>query len=120
MWRVYVLSGLIACFVAAVTAYVTVCIAIPPQGSATPANSVSPELVIFEQNGPFDGAGGQGETNFPIPYAYPPNVKLDYTGRIIAVLEVKTTGFKWKDVGAGGHAATGTWTAKGVKATKVP
>ncbi|MFO0964239.1 MAG: hypothetical protein U0793_01450 [Gemmataceae bacterium] len=82
--------------------------------------SANPEMEIFEQGGPFDGAGGQGETNFPIPYAYPPNVKLDYTGRTIAVVEVKTTGFKWKDVGAGSHAALGKWTAKGVKANKVP
>src|SRR5262245_49805659 len=120
MWRVYVLSGLIACLVAAVTAYVTVRLAVTPQGSATPANSVSPELAIFEQSGPFDGTGGQGETNFPSPYAYPPNVKLDYGGRTTAVVEIKTTGFKWKDIGAGSHAATGTWTAKGIKATKIP
>jgi hypothetical protein len=112
MWRVYVLSGLIACVVAAVTAYVTVRLALPAPGSA--------ELEPFEQSGPFDGSGGQGEVNFPIPFALPPNVKLDYIGRTTVVAEIKPTGFKWKDVGAGGHAATGTWTAKGVKATKLP
>jgi len=88
--------------------------------AALPDKAANTGLEIFEQSGPFDGSGGQGETNFPIPYASPPNVKLDYVGRIIAVVEVKTTGFKWKDVGAGGQAATGTWTAKGIKATKVP
>jgi hypothetical protein len=126
MWRVYVLSGLIACVVAAVTAYVTVRLALPggsaaptatPQGPPAPGSA---ELEPFEQSGPFDGSGGQGEVHFPIPFASLPNVKLDYIGRTTVVAEVKPTGFKWKDIGAGSHAAKGTWTAIGVKATKLP
>jgi hypothetical protein len=126
MWRVYVCSGLIACVVAAVTAYVTVRFTLPTGSGAPPAapqhpeTSAQPALEPFEQSGPFDGAGGQGEVNFPIPFASPPNVKLDYSGRTTVVVETKPTGFKWKDVGAGSHAAMGTWTAKGIKASKVP
>jgi hypothetical protein len=83
-------------------------------------NSSNPESEIFEQTGPFSAVGGQGETNFPHPYAAPPNVELKYTGRFVSVVEVKTTGFKWQDVGAGSHAAVGTWVAKGIKMTKMP
>lgn len=120
MWRVYVLSGLIACAVAAVTAYVTVRLALPGGSAPLPGAPSGPQMEPFEQSGPFDGAGGQGEVHFPVPFASPPNVKLDYLGRTTVVVEVKPTGFKWRDVGAGSHAATGTWTAKGIKASKVP
>ena len=69
------------------------------------ANPSNLDSEIFEQSGPFSAEGGQGETNFPYPYALPPNVKLDYVGRTVAVVEVKTTGFRWRDVGSGSHAA---------------
>ena len=87
---------------------------------ALPLAPSKAESEIFEQTGPFSAVGGEGETNFPFPYATPPNVELNYTGRSVKVVEIKTTGFKWQDVGAGSHAAVGTWVAKGVKASRAP
>ena len=70
----------------------------------------------FEQTGTFNsGPGTEGQENFPIPYATAANVTLSGYG---VVVEATTTGFKWKNAGNTGGPAT--WTAKGIRATKLP
>ena len=95
-------------------------------------NKLDPRLVLppFEQKGRFSAvAGEEGVANFPFPYAVPPNVELKAAGAgsdpapTYIVKDVTATGFKWKAVNVGTHKGLYgdvAWTAKGVKATKIP
>ena len=76
-----------------------------------------PELQLFEQTGSFE-SGAAGEVHFPSPYAYPPNVELKWRIGPIKVVETTPTGFKWADFSNPPQGEGGTWTAKGIKATK--
>lgn len=80
----------------------------------------------FVQKGSFTAiAKEEGMVNFPIPYALPPNVELleyaNMSGVKALVKDVTATGFKWKGVGKQDNTScTVDWTAKGIKATKLP
>jgi hypothetical protein len=60
----------------------------------------------------------EGVVNFPIPYALPPNVELSggFTQKVV-LKDITATGFKWKGTDMDHRL---TWTARGVKATKLP
>ncbi len=94
-------------------------------GSGSGSETAKLDERVFEQKGTFGAvASEEGSVNFPIPYALPPNVELTepdafqrpvVSGSAI-VKDVTTTGFKWKGI----KAVSITWTAKGIKATKLP
>jgi len=79
----------------------------------------------FQQSGSFQSeAGQQGQVNYPIPYATPPNVELSGAASRTIITECTTTGFKWKN-NAGPNAPSWdsgvvTWRSKGIRATQVP
>ncbi|HEX3149896.1 MAG TPA: hypothetical protein VHR66_17600, partial [Gemmataceae bacterium] len=81
-------------------------------------------LKTFEQHGTFQSDfGQQGQVNFPIPYASPPNVELTGYHEKTVITECTATGFKWKNGSKGqwsSEAGAVTWKAKGIRATQVP
>jgi hypothetical protein len=79
-------------------------------------------LRLFEQKGTFYSlTGSEGEVMFPYPYASPPNVELSGPVHTTLIVEIKATGFKWKNGGtAPFDRGDAGWTAKGIKATEVP
>jgi hypothetical protein len=76
----------------------------------------------FEQQGEFKAvAGEEGEVNFPLPYAVPPNVELSGNAAdYIVIKECNPTGFKWKHTFKYTPTSTTTWKAKGVRAKTLP
>jgi len=76
----------------------------------------------FEQTGTFPtGVGRNGQENFVFPYASPPHVTLArQTSTNVVIVEVTNTGFKWKEDGGSGSDGEVTWTATGLRATKLP
>ena len=86
----------------------------------------SSETEPFEPTGNFASvAGEEGEVGFGESFVDPPNVELrSLTGaslRFTTVVEVKTTGFKWKNSGSkGDRVATEEigWKANGKKKKK--
>jgi hypothetical protein len=79
----------------------------------------------FEQNGTFQtDIGQQGQVNFPIPYASPPNVELSGQHTRTVITECTATGFKWKNSATQGgpswESGAVTWKSKGIRATQVP
>ena len=80
----------------------------------------------FEQTGSFQTVlGTQGQENFAIPYASPPQVTLTGHNGTTVLVEATNTGFKWKNGGkdktfSGDNEGPMTWTATGLRATKLP
>ena len=74
-WRVYLVSALVACVVAAATAFITVRLLIPaPNTLAT-----SPEVQSVANTKIYEGVvevriGGEPEVFYPTPFASPPNL----------------------------------------------
>ena len=80
----------------------------------------------FEQTGSFQSVlGTEGQENFAIPYASPPQVTLTGHNGTTVMVEATNAGFKWKNGGKdnpfpGNNEGPVSWTAKGVRATKLP
>jgi hypothetical protein len=79
----------------------------------------------FQQSGTFQSeAGQQGQVNFPIPYASPPNVELSGNSSRTIISECTATGFKWKNnAGPNGpswDSGEVKWRSKGIRATQLP
>lgn len=111
-----------------------------PKGEAPKFDPKQPELVweargvraapgtqpmkLFEQTGTFTSdLGQQGQVNFPLPYASPPNVELSGNHRKTVITECTATGFKWKNSakdGWGFEVGPVTWKAAGIRATELP
>ncbi len=93
-------------------------------GSKTVTESKSAGLddLPFTQNGSFTViVNEEGVVNFAIPYALAPNVELSGPdANCVLIAENKPTGFKWKGVTKPTFNGAVTWTAKGIKATKIP
>jgi hypothetical protein len=87
-----------------------------------PAPTPLLSATLFEQSGTFvPVAGEDGVVNFPLPYALPPNVEISGSGSSeVVVKEATVTGFKWKSAAKGNYGYRVTWTAKGIKATRLP
>jgi uncharacterized protein (TIGR03067 family) len=83
-------------------------------------------LALFEQTGSFfiysDKKGEERVTNFPVPYALPPNVVVSGDwGSSVIVTEVTAQGFRWRTTPFVDRTnAAATWTARGIAAAKVP
>lgn len=111
-----------------------------PKGEEPKFDPVQPELTweakgvrgapgaqpfkLFEQTGKFQSdKGQQGQVNFSIPYASPPNVELSGNHEKTVITECTATGFKWKNGSDGKWSSEYgevTWKAKGVRATQLP
>lgn len=111
-----------------------------PKGEEPKFDPVQPELTweakgvrgtpgaqpfkLFEQTGKFQSdKGQQGQVNFPVPYASPPNVELSGSHEKTVITECTATGFKWKNGSDGKWSSEYgevTWKAKGVRATSIP
>jgi len=79
----------------------------------------------FPQSGTFNSeAGQQGQVNYPVPYATPPNVELSGNASRTIITECTTTGFKWKNSaepsGPSWEKGEVKWRSKGIRATQVP
>ncbi len=80
----------------------------------------------FEQTGTFRShVGTEGQENFAIPYASPPQVTLTGQNHSTIMVEATKTGFKWKNGGSDdlpfhNNSMDVTWTATGVRASKLP
>ena len=80
----------------------------------------------IEQTGTFQSVlGKEGQEYFAFPYASPPQVTLTGHNGTTIVAEATASGFKWKNEGMdnpfpGNNAGEVTWTAKGIRATKMP
>jgi hypothetical protein len=90
--------------------------------TAPEAKSAAIDDTPFTQTGYFTViADQQGVVNFAIPYALAPNVEISGPdGNCVLITENKATGFKWKGVTKPAFSGSATWTAKGIKATKIP
>ena len=86
------------------------------------AKSIAIDDTPFTQTGSFTViVNEEGVVNFAIPYALAPNVELSGPdANCVLIAENKPTGFKWKGVGKTTFNGAVTWTAKGIKATKIP
>jgi hypothetical protein len=95
-----------------------------PAKSSNPGRDAALNEPPYEQSGTFIAIENQeGPINFPIPYALPPSVEIVGSGSdngCVLVKEIKATGFMWKGVGKPSFGGSMRWTAKGVKATKLP
>ncbi len=92
------------------------------QAPAKPDHSSEITDLPFTQTGSFTVIKEQtGPVNFPIPYAIAPNVELSGSDQgTVLISSIKPTGFEWKGIGEPHFGGAITWTAKGVKATKLP
>jgi hypothetical protein len=97
------------------------------EARGVPASANTLRFQLYEQNGTFQTAPGQeADVIFPIPYAGPPNIEIDgpkYQGRMsVFVVEVKPTGFRWKNAGTRDSLDSGPaqWKARGIPAIDPP
>jgi hypothetical protein len=77
----------------------------------------------LDQEGSFQTIiGTQGQENFAVPYASPPQITLRGKIDTTVVVDATATGFKWKNGGTDAFFNNGTvnWTAKGIRAMKLP
>jgi len=98
------------------------------EATGVPAGADAILQRTFEQTGTFQSVlGTEGQENFATPYATPPQVTLtgSFNGTTV-IVEATNAGFKWKNGGKDnplhGYPNEGpvTWTAKGIRATKLP
>ncbi len=96
------------------------------EATGVPASADAVLQRSFEQTGSFQSVlGGQGQENFAIPYASPPQVTLAGHNGSTVISEATEAGFKWKNDGKdnpfpGNNEGPVTWTAKGLRTTKLP
>ena len=79
----------------------------------------------FLQSGTFNSEmGQQGQVNYPVPYASPPNVELSGNASRTIITECTTTGFKWKNnaepSGPSWEKGEVKWKSKGIRTTQLP
>jgi hypothetical protein len=95
------------------------------EATGVPAGADATLQRSFEQTGSFQSVlGTQGQENFAVPYSSPPQVTLTGHNGTTVTVETTNTGFNWKNSGKdnpfpGNNEGTVTWTAKGVRETKL-
>jgi hypothetical protein len=110
-WRVYLVSALLACVVAAGTAFITVRVLVAP-AQQSPSNGVSAPGAAAPLDGVAEvGWGKEVEVFYPTPFAAPPNLTFPdgLDGTYCEVVEQKAGSFKMRRAASG---LRGPWIAK--------